>query len=71
MKDYQKRMIEERNALKEKLSKLNLFMETKTYMDLPGVKVAWLYEQRFHMNGYLIALEARIKLENIEDESEE
>lgn len=62
--DYRKRLLEERNQLKERYSKLCLFLSGDT--KLRAIDFALMYEQKEIMENYLEILERR--LENTEFE---
>lgn len=62
--DYRKRLLEERNQLKERYSKLCLFLSGDT--KLRAIDFALMYEQKKIMENYLEILERR--LENTEFE---
>ena len=62
--DYRKRLLEERNQLKERYSKLCLFLSGDT--KLRAIDFALMHEQKEIMENYLEILERR--LENTEFE---
>ena len=60
MQPWQDRLIQERNDLYEKLTKLVLFKETPIFKNLPDDDKLLLARQQAAMNKYLEALDDRI-----------
>ena len=60
MKPHEQRVVDERNELKVKLTKLNDFRKTDTYNQLPGMDQALLDDQSAIMSEYIDILDARI-----------
>ena len=60
MEAYQERVIEERNALQEKLEKLTSFFGTSLYHNLPQYQREMLDKQHAHMASYRNVLNERI-----------
>jgi hypothetical protein len=60
MKPHEQRVVDERNELKVKLTKLNDFRKTDTYNQLPGMDQALLDDQSAIMGEYIDILDARI-----------
>ena len=66
MKDYQKRLLAERDALEENAKKLESFIfENPTYNTLDSQKQKLACQQLGAMEMYCKVLNERIKLENI------
>ena len=66
MKDYQKRLLAERDALEENAKKLESFIfENPTYNTLDRQKQKLACQQLGAMEMYCKVLNERIKLENI------
>ena len=66
MKDYQKRLLDERDALEENAKKLESFIfENPTYNTLDRQKQKLACQQLGAMEMYCKVLNERIKLENI------
>lgn len=62
MKDFQLRVIQERDELKTKVDKLKEFIEGSVYRTLDNSNQHYLMSQYFHMSCYLDILEKRIAL---------
>lgn len=62
MQPHQQRVVDEHNALGEKLSKLNAFFDTDTFAALPEVERILLLTQKDVMTAYLSILIRRIGL---------
>ena len=60
MQPWQDRLIQERNDLYEKLTKLVFFKETPIFKNLPDDDKLLLARQQAAMNKYLEALDDRI-----------
>ena len=58
MEDWQKRVVEERDQLKEKIDKLEKFLDAPKSLD--AYSIATLTEQKKHMVNYYVVLNARI-----------
>lgn len=65
MKDYQRRLLDERNALDEKIEALSSFIETRD--DLPKAKECLMQAQLSTMKSYLTILDMRINEEDFSD----
>jgi len=65
MESYQERLVSETKDLAEKLNKLNGFMQTKKFYELPRNKKDLLYEQSRIMSEYLQVLGKRLELDFI------
>lgn len=66
MLPYQTRVIEERNALDEKIAKLKAFLwDDERIKNVPRAELYWMRSQITHMDAYLHSLEARISLWNV------
>lgn len=61
MKDYQLRVIEERDDLKIKLDKLISFSNTDKFYQAPMMEQLYLEDQADYMEGYLETLNRRIE----------
>jgi hypothetical protein len=61
MNSYQKRVVEERNALDLKLNGLCAFVQTETFQSLSNADKVLLNQQKDAMRDYLNILETRIK----------
>lgn len=62
LKDWQCRVVEEKNELDEKLNKLNLFIETTKFWDLDNENRTLLRSQASAMSTYSDILARRIAL---------
>lgn len=62
MLDHQKRVVEERDALRDKMSRLDMFIVGDRFEKLDFVEKHLLNIQRRAMGDYCQILEARIKL---------
>jgi hypothetical protein len=60
MEDFQKRVVEEKDALVEKMNKLDPFLSTPTYANLPPDEQSRLSRQYLIMQLYAQVLEERI-----------
>ncbi len=60
MKPHEQRVVDERNELKVKLTKLNDFRKTDTFNNLPGVDQDLLDAQAEVMGEYIDILDERI-----------
>jgi len=60
MEDFKKRLVIERNELKEKLDKLNAFNESEKSKQLPQMQQELLLIQAGAIHTYLMVLETRI-----------
>lgn len=60
LKPYQQRVVDEREALEEKLEKLTAFLNSPTVADLPRDEHERLSEQARHMRDYSRVLAQRI-----------
>lgn len=60
MEDWQKRVIEEKEGLDEKLSKLSAFLDSDEFYDMEGPEVRLLWNQVEVMEKYSDILSARI-----------
>ena len=60
MEGWQERVIQERNDLYEKLTKLILFEETTTFQGLSDYEKLVFSRQQYGMTKYLNALDERI-----------
>ena len=60
MEDWQKRVVEERDQLKEKIDKLEKFLDAPNSLD--AYNTSTLTEQKKHMVNYYVVLNARIGL---------
>lgn len=63
MEPYQQRIIDEKNELDYKISKLGIFLEGKFFYILDSVKKSKLTEQKLIMDEYSRILGERIELE--------
>ena len=61
MKPYQKRVVEEKKALDEKISRLVEFFNTPMCLETSEPELSRLDEQLTHMNKYSAVLGARIR----------
>ena len=62
MSDFKTRLLEERQALGEKLDKLNAFLQGDTLAGLPPAQQDLLKKQVVHMADYYSVLNQRISL---------
>lgn len=60
LQPHQQRVVEEREALQEKVEKLKTFIESETFKTLSKNDQKLLKYQLIHMNSYLYVLEVRI-----------
>jgi len=60
MLDYQQRVADECQELIEKISKLNAFIETEKFKELPLDEQVRMRMQEWYMNAYAKVLESRI-----------
>jgi hypothetical protein len=60
MQPFQQRVIEERRELRDKLDKLNEFVETAMFNKLPHVEKGRMLRQRSLMADYAEVLDERI-----------
>lgn len=60
MSDFRRRLFEEYTGLQAKLTKLDLFMVTEEFQELPEVDRKDLAEQRGHMKDYETVLGRRV-----------
>lgn len=67
MKNWRNKVIEEKQALDNKLKRLMVFQETNEFKNLEVDKIKWLNRQRMVMELYSDILAERIKLVEIED----
>lgn len=68
MEDFQIRLLNERNELKERLTKLKTALLTDNFRSKVGVRqYNLMVKQCRHMKGYLSTLEERIKDIGIDD----
>lgn len=68
MEDFQIRLLNERNELKERLTKLKIALLTDNFRSKVGVRqYNLMVKQCRHMKGYLSTLEERIKNLGIDD----
>lgn len=63
---FVQRMIDEASELKEKLTKLNIFLKSRQFTDLDDYQRALLIRQREAMSVYFETLSARLLI-NIKD----
>jgi len=62
MEDYQIRVIKERDELKEKIEKLDIFYRSNKFDSLDDINQNHLIRQLEYMQGYLEILSERIEL---------
>ncbi|MCB6184257.1 hypothetical protein LIN78_11950 [Leeia sp. TBRC 13508] len=62
LENHQQRVVEEKNELQEKLSKLNEFLASKDVLELSLKNRLLMTEQAEWMSRYLAVLEKRIAL---------
>lgn len=60
LKDWQTRVLDEKNELDTRISKLTSFMLTEAFLVLSRAEQELLTEQRQHMLGYSTVLGVRI-----------
>ena len=60
MQDYQQRVVDEKTALDEKISKLRVFIDSEIHQNLPEKERIRLGRQLFHMRRYSEILGERI-----------
>jgi hypothetical protein len=60
MKPHEPRLVAERDALAEKLRRLESFLESPLVVQAPPAQMPSLQRQAFYMRGYLAALNERI-----------
>ena len=58
---YQQRVVEEKNALKEKLDKLTVFLGSESFKNLHETDQTLLIMQKRYMTAYLDILNVRIE----------
>lgn len=61
LQPHQRRVLEERAQLHERIVKLDAFHNSPTFSQLPNSERALLFEQRAHMGLYLACLDARLQ----------
>jgi len=62
MEVFVARMLEEKDLLKYKIKKIDLFKETETFQKQSSIEKTLLIEQQLYMQLYLNSLEKKIKL---------
>ena len=67
MEDFKVRLLEERNQLKEKVEKLDLFLESETFEQLDLTLQMLMEDQFYAMEHYLDSLQSRIEYLKIEE----
>ena len=60
MKDWQERVVVEKNELDKKLGKLDAFINSNAFAELPEQDQKILKDQQFHMSCYSSTLAHRI-----------
>ena len=61
MSDFKSRLLEERDQLQEKVTKLDAFMDTETFETISKRQQMLLSDQLSYMEDYLYILNARIE----------
>jgi len=63
MPDYVKRMLEEHRGLKDRIQKLNKFLDEKRNEDFNQEKLGYMYAQKCAMETYDFILAQRLSIE--------
>jgi len=58
--DWQQRVVDERTALEDKVTKLKAFVSTEAHNALDAAEQSRMATQLHHMTGYLRTLEERV-----------
>lgn len=69
MKDYLRRMLDERNELATRSEKLEAFISSKEFQSLTNAKQSLMKAQASTMHAYLVILDERINLEDFSEAS--
>jgi hypothetical protein len=60
MSDFKTRLLEERDQLKEKVTKLDIFIDSDTFETISELQQDLLMDQLYHMSEYLTILDERV-----------